>query len=313
MPDSQIETPPEPPTSDPGLAPPVPGGDAQIRVVDFSHPTKFDSRLQRRIERAFDLFCAAASTRLTSDLRVTTELSAGPSRQGAWSGLQTILDSESIAATVDVAPIGTHMLLLCESSFALVGIECILGGAPTQVPEPRRFSDIDWALTSRLVDAIVRQLSLAWREVAGVTLATSALDTHNDASPIAPATEPALACTFEARIDEHTASLALLIPWQAIEPIADRIAGLDLEVPHAPEESIPAIVSSVPVTLRAEVADARLAIAEIVALAPGSVITLDGRADDGVTVYAENVRLCRAQPGTSGGRRAILIRGGDGK
>ena len=56
-------------------------------------------------------------------------------------------------------------------------------------------------------------------------------------------------------------------------------------------------MAGVPVTLRAEVAAIELPIDEILSLGPGSVIRLGAQADQGVTVFAENVKLARAQPG----------------
>ena len=48
---------------------------------------------------------------------------------------------------------------------------------------------------------------------------------------------------------------------------------------------------------------------EILALGPGSVIKLGAQAEHGVTLFAENVKLARAQPGSNGPRRAIQISG----
>ena len=46
---------------------------------------------------------------------------------------------------------------------------------------------------------------------------------------------------------------------------------------------------------------------------PRSVIRLGAQADQGVTVYAENVKLARAQPGSNGPRRAIQVSGTERK
>ena len=56
-----------------------------------------------------------------------------------------------------------------------------------------------------------------------------------------------------------------------------------------------------------------LPIDEILSLGPGSVIRLGVQADQGVTVFAENVKLARAQPGSNGARRAIQVSGTERK
>jgi flagellar motor switch protein FliM len=57
------------------------------------------------------------------------------------------------------------------------------------------------------------------------------------------------------------------------------------------------------------VAAKELPVQEILALKPGSVITFEAPASEGVSLYAENVKLARALPGSNGPRRAIQIRG----
>ncbi len=68
-------------------------------------------------------------------------------------------------------------------------------------------------------------------------------------------------------------------------------------------------MSNVPVTLRAEVASTELSVQEILSLAPGSVLRFSASADEGVTLFAENVKLARAEAGAAGPRRAVQIRG----
>jgi flagellar motor switch protein FliM len=60
-------------------------------------------------------------------------------------------------------------------------------------------------------------------------------------------------------------------------------------------------------TVRAEVAAVDLPIEQVLGLAPGDVLRLDARADDGVTLFAGAVPMHRAMPGRSGGRRAVQV------
>jgi flagellar motor switch protein FliM len=60
------------------------------------------------------------------------------------------------------------------------------------------------------------------------------------------------------------------------------------------------------------VAAVDVAIQEILALEPGSIVRLGARADRGIGLFAENVKLACVYPGSSGPRRAVQIRGMDG-
>ena len=75
------------------------------------------------------------------------------------------------------------------------------------------------------------------------------------------------------------------------------------------EEAIDAALRGVAITMRAEVSDTHMSVEDVLALQPGDVITLDGKAADGVTVYADAVPVHRARPGRSGVRRGVQIMG----
>ncbi len=288
----------------------------RLRTVDFSRPTKFTSDHQRRIARAIDTFCQTAVTRLSAELRWPIEMEAINTMQLTWSAAQAQLPPGALSTTLEVKPINTRMLLTVEQSFVLMGLECLLGGSPARPPRERRFSEIDWALTRRLLESIVHQLSLVWEDLGGVELSTGEIEVHHDGSQVASVSEPTYVVVIEARVNKQSSALELLIPWVAIEPVAQRISGRERRRrrDEAPDDA-PALeraLAVAPVTLRAEVAAVDLAVEEILALKPGSVITFDGhKAADGVALYAENVKLACAQPGANGPRRAIQVRGTD--
>jgi flagellar motor switch protein FliM len=284
----------------------------RLRTVDFSRPTKFTSEHQRKISRAIDTFCQTSVTRLSSELRTAIELETINTTQATWSAAQGQLPRESMWVTLDVQPIGTRMLFTVEQSFILMCLDCLLGGAPDKPPRERRFSEIDTMLTQRLVDSIVHQLSLVWQDLAGLTFSTLEIEAHNDTSQIAAVSEPTLIVVIESRINRHSASMALLIPWMAIDPVAQRLTGKESRAAGLESAGVAEIgraMASVPVTMRAEVAAIEMPIDQILALGPGSLIKLGVQADQGITLFAENVKLARAQPGCNGPRRAIQVSG----
>ena len=296
---------PEQPAAAPMRRPP------RLRTVDFSRPTKFTSDHQRRIARAIDTFCQTAMTRLSAELRWPIEMEAINTMQLTWSAAQAQLPPGALSVTLDVQPINTRMLLTVEQPFVLMGLECLLGGSPLRPPRERRLSEIDWALTRRLLESIVNQLSLVWEDLGGVTLTAGEIEVHHDGSQIASVSEPTYVVVIEGRVNKQSSTIELLIPWVAIEPIAQRISGRERSHRDDRTGEVPpveAALSEAPVTIRAEVAATKLAVQDILALAPGSVITFPKSAQEGVTLFAENTRVAAAQPGYHGSRRAVQIR-----
>jgi flagellar motor switch protein FliM len=286
----------------------------RLRTVDFSRPTKFSADQQRRISRATETFCQTANTRLSSELRVQVEFELLNTVQLTWSAAQSQLPPNSLSVLLEVAPIGTRMLLTAEQSFVLAGLEALLGGSPDRPPRERRLSEIDWSLTRRLFDSIIHPLSLVWQELGGVSLTAGEIDPH-DAGQAASVSEPTFMVLIECRMAKQSFAMALLIPWAAIEPVVQKISGIEDDEPEERTRTSPMqrAMSAVPVTLRAEVASVDLQVQDILALAPGSIVKFGVPADDGVMLFAENVRLARAQPGSHGPRRAVQICGPEGK
>jgi flagellar motor switch protein FliM len=281
----------------------------RMRSVDFSRPTKFTADHQRRIARAIDGFCLGAASRLTAELRAPVEFETLNSSQVTWAAAQGLLPTNSLIVTLMVEPLGTRVMMSIESQFVLTAIEGLLGGATGKAAKPRRFSEIDSMLTRRLVDSIVHQLSLAWHDLGGLSFSVEDIDQQNDAAGLASVSEPTFAIMLEARMNVHSAAIALLVPWFAIAPVSDLIAGRDSVGPgDLADSGIDQALANAPITVRAEVAALDLPISDILALKPGSMIRLGAHAADGISVYVENVKLFRAQPGANGVRRAVQIR-----
>jgi flagellar motor switch protein FliM len=287
----------------------------RVRTVDFSRPTKFTSDHQRRIARALDTFCQTAATRLSAEIRSPIELEAINTTQVTWSAAQGLLPANSLSATLDLAPIGTRMLLIAEQSFVLACIECLLGGSSERPPRERRLTEIDWTLTRRVFDGLINQLSLVWHDLSGLSLSTLALDLHTDSGQLAPVSEPTLVVVVEARIHKRSSTLALLIPWVAIDPVQHHISGREqfgIGDTKSAANEIRRAMADVPVTLRAEVAAVELPVDQILALQPGSVVRLGASAKAGVSLFAENIMVGNGQPGANGPKRAVQVRHAEG-
>jgi flagellar motor switch protein FliM len=145
-----------------------------------------------------------------------------------------------------------------------------------------------------------------------MTLEIAEVDTQAETVQVAPGSEPTLVLTLEARLDGLSSTMALLIPYAAIAPVASAFSRHDEEsttrdpvVAKAVNEGL----SHVEVSLRAEVADTQLTLAEILALAPGDVIRLDADADTELTLFADRTPVHHARGGRSGKHRAVQITG----
>jgi flagellar motor switch protein FliM len=285
--------------------------EAAIRTVDFSQPTKFTAELRRRILRVLGPFCEAFALRLSTELRAPVELAVADSSQLTWSAAKAQLSADAIAVALQVQPIERQMLLCIEPPLVLQALECLLGGSASQAPSERRLSEVDWALTQRLLQSMIAQLSPAWRDLGGLELGLGEVDLEGDAGVLAPIGEPTFALTLESRIDSLPSGMSLLIPWSAIEPVAEEILGSgpqrSKDADSREARAMRRGLAGAHVCLRAEIGALEMAVEQMLALTPGTLLALHDRAEGGVRLYAEGVPLGRAAPGLRGPRRAVKL------
>jgi flagellar motor switch protein FliM len=291
------------------------GRTRRVRTVDFSQPNKFTAELRRRVVRVLGPFCEAFAIRLSTELRTPVELAVVDSSQLTWSAAKAQQPAGAIAVALDTQPLGRpesaqQMLLSIDVPLILRALECLLGGSASQAPADRRLSEIDWALTRRLLEAMTAQLAPAWRDLGGLQLSLGEIDLEGDAGVLVPLGEPTFAVTLECRIDGLPAQMSLLVPWSSIGSVAEDIVGAGPRPEDASPQEGQAMqrgLAGARVQLRAEVGSARMPVQQMLALNPGTLLALEERAEDGVHLFAEGVPLGRASPGLRGTHRAIKL------
>ena len=105
---------------------------------------------------------------------------------------------------------------------------------------------------------------------------------------------------MEARLGGLSATLALLIPWSAIAPVADQFAAREDGKSGSRSEdeatSVRRAVGDVEMTVRAEVASVAMPIEAVLALKEGDLLRLNSPATGGITLYADKVPCTPAVP-----------------
>jgi flagellar motor switch protein FliM len=282
-----------------------------IKKIDFTRPTKFTPDHERRLQRALVAFCRTSSTRLSAELRLPIELEVADVTQLTWANAHDRLSSSALCAVVELDPTGTQMLLSADSGFILTGIESLLSGPCEETPPERRLTEIDLALARRLFDGLLAQLTVVWRDLAGIELKLAAVDTHLETAQVAPVSEPTLALALRARMQGTEFALALLVPHRSIAPIEARILGRHADGGEAPSpterQQLRDGIAGVEVELCAEIVGEEIPASRALLLQPGETLELGARVAEGLGLSVEGVRVLRAKPGRSGSRRAAQV------
>jgi flagellar motor switch protein FliM len=282
----------------------------RVRTVDFTRPTKFTKDQQRRLELAYDTFCQTASTRLSAEMRVPMKLEVIDIAQLTWTNALSEVPDPSVSAIIELEPHRTRMLMTIELSLVLSLVERVLGGPVGRRVPSRKLSDIDRALSGHIFEQLLDQLSVTWSDLAECTLKLIDLEMQPETVQLAPLSEPTLCLSMEARLDRDSSTVTMLIPYRAVEPVAEKL-GVDAYDDHDEDtgaaDKMHRAMGGVDVQLRAEVASVPLAAEDILGLKPGDVLRFGRSAETGVTLFADETPVYRARPGRHGNRRAVQV------
>ncbi len=284
----------------------------RVRKIDFTRPSKFTTEQQRRLERAHDNFCRSVSTRLSAELRTAISVELIDTAQLTWANGLDEVPRRSVSGIVDVAPLDGRILLTAELTLLLGLIERLLGGQGLDRPVERHLTDVDRALTRRIFQTLLDELSISFNDVADLRFGLVDLETERAPAQLAPLSEPTLAMTFEVKLGPASSTMVLLIPHRAIEPVLRVAAASDSDVELAADTAaaVGDAMGEVVVQLRAEVGAIDMPLERVLSLRPGDVLRLDGTAEEGaVTLYADNVGLHRCKLGRNGRHRAVGVLG----
>lgn len=280
----------------------------RVRDIDFSRPTKFTQDQERRLGRAHEGFCRMASARLSAELRLAIELELIGMDQLTWSTAVAEIPEPSIFAIVETEPLATRVLMSAELPLVVRLIDRLLGGPGVGKPRPTGLTEIELALTRRIFSTLLEQLSPTWDEALDLRLSVLEVETKAMNVNLAPPSEPTLRLTIEAKLERYSSTLALTIPYRSIEPRVTSLGGA-LFGEAAPDPlaalAVRAALATVDVELRAEAASTELDLEEVLALRPGSVVSLGAPA--GATLYVDSIPLYRVRPGRTGARRAVEV------
>jgi len=281
----------------------------RVRVIDFSRPTPLSQEHVRRITRAHEGFCRTAGPRLSAELKLALELALIEVDQRTWGGTMSSLPQPTVVALLELEPLERHALVAIEQPLVMQILERLLGASnPQPQPVERPLSELEQVIARRVFERFVTELSPPWEELIGGRLTIRDVHQQLGMVRIASAAEPVLVVTVEVRIDATSSTLSIVCP-------ADILAAADTgdedSSPAGPDSEstrrLTQSLSGVPLDVRAEVAALNVPLSSLLELRPGDILPLGARPDDGVTLWAGDRAVRRAQVGRSGRHRAVSL------
>lgn len=261
-------------------------------------------------------FAQALAVNLSARLRLLVDVAPGEAEAVPF---HTLLGRPDAAALFVAGEAGGRRVVLdVAPALVLFFVERLLGGGDASAPgeaSPRTLSPVEQHLMRREARKAFVTLARAWARCSALSFGPGepAYEPAWELTQLAASEERVVRCPFAVRVQGYEATLALAYPLRLLERLLDRGAqqrwqtGGEVELPEAARRAYGETLGALPMELRAELGRARLRVAELDALAPGDVITLDTAADAPVVVYGGGRPLLLGTPGRAGERLAVRV------
>jgi flagellar motor switch protein FliM len=289
--------------------------DDGVRRYDFRAPDRFSKEQVRTLQMMYSAFGRHFSSALSAALRTTVQVAFVHIEQSTFGDFAETLPESAITTVVAMEPLPGRCLVQFDMNVLLAAIDRVLGGPgkAIKVEEDRELTDIEQKLITNLLHHFENAMREAWAALLEVRPLVADISTRNMVQQIALPTDAAVMVVFEIRMQDMAGVMSICLPYELLKPVATKLT------PQAwitaggsngggqTRELVEFQVERVPVTVKALLGTADLAVRELTDLRLGDVLVLDSVVTDEVAVTVEDETKYLGWPGLLRNHRAIKI------
>ena len=310
------EAPRDVPTAPAASSPPPPVKKSREKIIpyDFKRPERVGKEQMRSLQTLHEGFSRNFVAGLSAMLRCMVEVKLTSVDQLTYSEFVFSLDNPTCFNLIRAEPLEGHFILDINPTILYPMIDRLLGGGREPTPITRRpLSEIERRLVGRITSLFLEELKRAWENVLPLELSVVRVESNPQLVQIVPPNEVIVLVSFELALGEVRGMANLCIPYNAIEPIANKLSanswasyGKRQVSPDATERIGRALRTST-VQLVVQLARTTITTQDLIGLRVGDIITTKKDIHTPLLVRVEGIPKFLARPGIFKGHKAICI------
>jgi flagellar motor switch protein FliM len=307
---------PETSTAQAGASPPdAPGRRSATPVAyDFRRPTKLSRETARAAEIVFETVARQWATVVGSTLGGQCQVSFLGVEQRSYDDYVNSLPSPTVFSVFEPHPHSGNGFLQLPLSVAFVAIEHMLGGTG-RGPQPDRLpSEIETALSRRLLERMLGEIPYGLQALTEITPRLRAIEHNPQFVQVAAAMDMFVVASFSLTVDglDSPSTVTFALPAPLVNAAVEDGEGdtpdpETLALRRTARSAMSGAVQDVPVEVRVRFLPRRLTSQRLLQLRVGDVLRLDHPVERPLDVVASGVVCARGVAGTQGSRAACLI------
>jgi len=293
---------------------PKPAEQRKIKIYDFKRPDKFSKEQIRTVSIMHETFARLTTTSLSAQLRSLVQVHVASVDQLTYEEFIRSIPNPTTLAVINMDPLKGSAILEIDPAITFSIIDRLFGGKGESAKVTRDLTDIEQSVMEGIIVRVLGNMREAWSQVIDLRPRLGQIETNPQFAQIVPPTEMVVLVTLETKVGDVEGMMNFCIPYLTIEPIISKLPaqywyssvrrGATTENLNILRERL----STVEVTVVAEVGSMQLTVREVLALSVGDVIRLPNvRATDPMALKIGNQPKFLCKPGVVGKKLAVQI------
>jgi flagellar motor switch protein FliM len=286
----------------------------KIKIYDFKRPDKFSKDQIRTVSIMHETFARLTTTSLSANLRSLVHVHVASVDQLTYEEFIRSIPNPTTLAVVDMDPLKGSAILEIDPAITFSIIDRLFGGQGEGAKFSRELTDIEQSVMEGIIVRVLGNLRESWSTVIDLRPRLGGIETNPQFAGIVPPSEMVVLVTLETKVGEVEGMMNLCIPYLTIEPIISKLSaqywyssvrrGTTTENLNILRDRL----STVAVTLTAEIGNMDITVRDVLALRPGDIIRLSSvRVDDPMPLKVGDRRKFQCRPGVLGNKLAVQI------
>ncbi len=285
-----------------------------IKIYDFKRPDKFSKEQIRTVSIMHETFARLTTTSLSAQLRSLVHVHVASVDQLTYEEFIRSIPSPTALAVINMDPLKGSAILEIDPAITFTIIDRLFGGTGEGSKVNRELSEIEQSVMESIIVRILGNMREAWSQVIDLRPRLGQIETNPQFAQIVPPTEMVVLVTLETKVEDVEGMMNFCIPYLTIEPIISKLSaqywyssvrrGATTENLNILRERL----SSIGVTMVAEVGSMNLPVRDVLSLVPGDIIRLHNtKVSDTMTLKIGNRPKFECRPGVVGSQVAVQI------
>ena len=286
----------------------------KIKIYDFKRPDKFSKDQIRTVSIMHETFARLTTTSLSAQLRSLVHVHVASVDQLTYEEFIRSIPNPTTLAVINMDPLKGSAILEIDPAVTFSIIDRLFGGHGEGTKFSRDLTDIEQAVMEGIIVRILGNMREAWSTVIDLRPRLGQIETNPQFAQIVPPTEMVVLVTLETKVGEVEGMMNFCIPYLTIEPIISKLSaqywyssvrrGTTTENLNILRDRL----STIEVTIVAEIGSINLKVRDVLALRMGDVIRLYSvRVGDPMVLRIGTRKKFLCRPGMVGNKLAIQI------